>query len=78
LKLIVEAELEKFGMAKYLTIFLLFSIAVLIVSEYFFLLELFGGKRISVLLVALAGMLSSITYFIYFFRKDRQRSEKSD
>lgn len=78
LKSIIEAELAKFGMAKYLMVFLLFSIAILIISEYFFLRELFGAQRIIVLLVTLAGMLSSITFFIYFFRKDRQRSKNSD
>jgi Na+-driven multidrug efflux pump len=76
LKLIIESELEKFGMAKYLMIILLFSIAILIISEYFFLLELFGEKRIVVLLATVAGMLVSIFYFIYFFRKDHQRYKK--
>lgn len=45
------------------------ALLVLIVSEYFFLQEIFGSNQTSILLVSLSGVISSVVLMVYIIRQ---------
>lgn len=64
-------------MMKKLTIGFLFSTGLLVVSEYFFLSELFSDKNIFVIAVSIIGIVLASLSFVYFFARYRKALKDS-
>ena len=64
-------------MMKKLTIGFLFSTVLLVVSEYFFLDELFSDKSVFVIIASLIGLVVASLSFLYFFARYRKALKDS-
>jgi len=59
-------------MPKQVNIGFLFSLLLLIVSEYFFLQEIYMHKRFIVVLPSAAGIIISAVLFVFYYKKYRK------
>jgi len=63
-------------MSRKQTILFLFSIAVLIISEYFLLNELCNNSRLYILLICLAGTVTGVLPIIKIFKSYRSGTKE--
>jgi hypothetical protein len=64
-----HSPLRYIVMAKKFIISFFLSISILIVSEYFFLQEMYGQQRAIIILLTATGIITSILSFWFFFKK---------
>jgi hypothetical protein len=69
-KAVRESYLDtEFFMKKSYALYLLISIFLLIISEYFFLQEIFGRKQLFILSLSILGLSFNILFISYIFRQ---------
>ena len=61
-------------MIKNISIGFLLAILLLIVSEYFFLQELYTRKRIGIIVFTAAGLVAGAALFLFFYKRFRKGS----
>ena len=66
---VLQRDLQNLFMKKAKHLFFLFSVIILIVSEYFFLQEYFGESNMFMLLLTGAGVVTGIVGTITIIRK---------
>jgi hypothetical protein len=59
-------------MPKQINIGFLLSMVLLIVSEYFFLQEIYANKRALVILPSALGILTAAVLFVFYYKKFRK------